>query len=253
MTARSFIPSFAPAYSPAYSPTQGRRGEGSSLPFSFTAQDTYWFDGTWSGNTVNEVGDDTIAAAPDRVSGKGTLVNITKDYQLLENANGFEGQAGDSRGLGWEDGDVSGFANGHNGCYIAANIYPISTDYYIFGNGRFSLYVPSNREVGFKHTFDGGGFNWALRAPAISLSAWRTIEILMDYDNDTATFWYNGVEQSLAYDAGEAYSPSSTDQNASLVCGEGITQQVIYHDELIATDSDIRTSISSYLNSVRPT
>lgn len=233
------------------------RSGGLSLPFSYTAQDTYWFDGTWTGNTYNEVGDDTVAVVPDRVSNKGQLRNITKDYQLLKDTNGLLSLVGDARSLSWDDGDVAGFANGHNGCYIAANIYAGAADYYIFSNGKFSLYVPSNRQVGFKHAFDGGGSNWAFRAPAISFSTWYTIELLFDYDNDTATFWYNGVQQSLAYNAGEEYSPSSTDEGSSIIggvgSGEGVTQHVIYHDDLIATDSDIRTSVSAYLNSVRPT
>jgi hypothetical protein len=229
------------------SPTSG----GESVPFTYDS-DTYWFDGTWSGNRIDAVADDTIAVAHERISNKGQLSKTTKDYQLLYDANGFKGLSGDNRVNSWGAGDVSGFNNGNSGWYMAANIYVESSDYQIFSNGRASVYVPSNREIGFKHSYDGGGFDWALRCPAISYDTWYTIEILFNYSTDTMTCWYNGSSQSLAYSNAETFSPASSDQPAAISAGEGITQQVIYVDDLIASDSAIRETISTYLNEVRP-
>lgn len=57
---------------------------GPSLPFSYTAQDTYWFDGTWTGNTYNTVGDDTVAVVPDRVSNKSQSENLRIRMEYIE-------------------------------------------------------------------------------------------------------------------------------------------------------------------------
>lgn len=247
----SYSPSFSPAYSPAYKPGSYRGGD---PLFLYDAAHTYWFDPDYSGNLVSTVADYTYAEIANRIRPTEKLVKYTKDYQLLVGDEGFKGLANDSRGNSWEAGDVAGFANGHDGCSIIANIYVESSDYFVFSNGRINLYFPSNRQLGFKHAYDGGGYDWAFRAPALNFDTWYTVAMVMDYTADggdgLATFYYNEVQQSLAYSNAETFSAASTDQGASLVCGEGQTKGVIYNDTLVSTE--ILNSQMAYLASIRP-
>ena len=226
----------------------GTIAEAPSLPFEYDAK-TYWFNFlNTTDNTVNTTGDDTFSEVFDQGLNAAKVYNITKDFQPLVDTNGALSYSNASRSLSSDT--ITGFANGNNGVYIAGNIYVNSADFYLFENGKVGLRFPSNRQLGFTHSYDEGGSNWAFRGPALAFSTWHTVEMLLNYDDDTCVFWYNGVEQSLAYNAGKTYSPSSSDRNINIRFGDGIMQQVVYIDQ-VPTDS-IRESISEYMNGVRP-
>ena len=253
--AQGFVKNFASGF------VSGGGSSAPLAPFPYITDRTYWFKAASASITIDVLGDDTFAVIPNLL-GDGELIQQTKDYQLLYDASGFKGLHLDQRSNAWAAGSVVGFNNNPDAVYIACNLRvdTITSEFIIFNNGRFSLRVPTNRQVGFTHPYVEGGDSWAFRAPAITLGAWYTVEMYFDYTTDLCTFWYNGVAQTLAFDALKTYAPTATDKAATIDAGDGVMPELIYVDiqyggsltDAAAFETLYRTGISTYINGERP-
>jgi len=233
---------------------------GVSIPFEFDS-DTYWWDFEFSNNTPDDVGDDTLSFIPERIATVKNLEQITKDKQPLVKTDGVDFNLDTNRHLLATN--VVGLTNGSNGWYFATNCRADTSDSYllVLGGGEGTIYIPSNRQFGFKASDGTTGADWVARGPAVNLSQWYTLEMQWDTDNDNVTIWYDGVEQTLAF--GEDLTPHSNfsaSDTSNLVIGNGTTagvtsfdgriQQMMFYDNVPSTL--IRESISAYLITKRP-
>lgn len=239
----------------------------SSVPFEHDAQ-TYWLDFTGTNNVTEETAYSSTAAVLEQIAGETNFVQPTKDFQPLNQTNGINFNQSTPRRMRAEN--RAGITNGSNGWYIALNCRVDTSDSNILSIARNAsatasrgqIYIPTNREFGFKAANnDGGAPIWICRGPAVTLGQWYTLEMLWDLVNDTVTIWYDGVQQTnavsttaLAMSAFPATDPSEitlgnwSESNTDSFDGE--IQNLIFHDGVPTTA--IRQSISTYLTGVRP-
>lgn len=242
-----------------------------SVPFTSDA-DTYWWDFSSSPNiTTNTVGTETIAVVNERVGGKAALVQTLKDQQAIRAANPSHGAAFNQatrRQMQVEN--VAGITNGKTGFYAAFNCRCDNANSgALLGIARAAnanparayVLVPANREFGIQWgDNEGSSVTSIARASAITIGVWYTLEIAVDTVANTVTIWYNGVLQTLAFSSipdltnYPATNPSEicigNQPNVDNVSFEGALQQVVFYNGVPA--SGIRSSVSAYLNSVRP-
>lgn len=239
----------------------------SEIPFEHDAQ-TYWIDFISASNATETTGYTSTAAAIEQIAGVANLVQPTKDFQPLVQTDGVNFNKDTARQMQVEN--PSGITNGSDGWYIALNCRVDTSDSNILSIARNAnnvasrgqIYVPSNRQFGFKAADnDGGAPNWIARGPAITLGQWYTLEMQWDLASDTVTIWYDGVVQTnaistvaLAMSAFPATDPSEMtvgNWSASDIDSfDGEIQNLIFHDGVPSTA--IRSSISTYLTGVRP-
>lgn len=239
----------------------------SAVPFEHDAQ-TYWLDFTSANNVTEETGYSSLAAAIEQIAGAANFVQPTKDFQPINQENGTNFNQSTPRQMRAES--PSGITNGSNGWYIALNCRADTTDCNVLSIARNAssaasrgqIYIPSNREFGFKAANnDGGAPLWICRGPAITLGQWYTLEMLWDIANDSVTIWYDGVQQTnviattpLAMTAFPTTDPSEIVLGNWSASGsdsfDGEIQSFIFHDG-VPTNA-IRQSISTYLTGVKP-
>ena len=237
------------------------------IPFLHDA-DTYWLDFTSDENVIEQTAFVSTAAAIEQIAGTLNFVQPTKDKQPLNQTNGVIFNDQTIRHLRAEN--RTGVTNGSNGWYLAVNCRTDSTNSDILNiarnanavSSRGRIYVPANRQFGFRAANnDGGNTSWIARGPAITLGQWYTLEVLWDIENDTATFWYDGVEQTLAFGTAAVSMNAfpATDPSEIVLGNETVTavnsfdgeiQNVIFHDGV--PSAQIRQSISTHLTGVRP-
>ncbi len=239
----------------------------SAIPFEHDSQ-TYWLDFTSIDNITEDTAYSSMAAAIEQIAGTKNFVQATKDFQPLSQTNGVNFNQSTSRQM--QAANPSGVTNSSNGWYIALNCRADTSDSNILSIARNSsatasrgqIYIPPNRQFGFKAANnDGGAPIWICRGPAVTLGQWYTLEMLWDLANDTATIWYNGVQQTnaiattpLSMNAFPATDPSEVTlgnwSQSDSDSFDGEIQNFIFHDGV--PTAAIRQSISTYLTGVRP-
>lgn len=242
----------------------------SSIPFEYDSN-TLWWDFTFSGNTTETTGSDTYSFVPERIVGVHNLEQNVKDAQALVDANGAEFNDQTVREMYVDD--LTGLTNATDGWYFAANINVESSVSQLFNIARNAsqvasrgeIQVPSNRQFGIKMSNnDSGTINWVARGPALTLATWYTVEIQLDLNNPAVvTIWYNGVEQTLAFQnlSGITMTEFPSTDPIEIIAGnksvaspnesfDGVVQQMIFQNGV--PSSAIRTSISNYLKGQKP-
>lgn len=232
-------------------------------------ENSFYTDFLDAGNTIETTGDDTLAVAPDLIVGTQKLVQQTKDYQPLVTANGINCNQDTARQMTFDD--ISGIANGTSGYYLELNAKFTTADSYIMSIARAAstaasrglIYVSGSRNFGIKaDENDGGAPNWLAYTSALTLDTWYTLGLQFNadgVDTNPVTIWVNGVEQTLAYDAGASFAPfPSTSPSEVILFNDttnakswdgGISHFLFYN---AVPSAAMRSSMSTYLNSVRP-
>lgn len=247
-----FAPVFESVFRPVFAPVFGT-GQGGATPPPFTSdENTYFFDFKSTSNTYDTIADDTIAVAPEVIGAKTPLRQITKDYQLLKNVNGAEGQLNDNRFLLFDNG-AEPFLNGvTDGYYVAANINVTSGDFdlmQLVDSNEIRVYVTSSRAVGVRHKY-GSTFNWAFfKNSAITHGAWVTVEVLFQYDLNHK-IWIDGVLQTGLNTYTQTFNTYSGGQGIEVHGGNGVMQNLALYNGIPPTA--IREAASAYLNNERP-
>jgi hypothetical protein len=245
---------------------------GVNVPLPFTSDaNTYWWNFTSTANILtNTAGVETVAYARERVGNKTPLVQTMKDRQPLKITDGANCNQATPRRLEVES--TAGLANGTTGWYFATNFKPATANSVLMAIGRASTsLVPSRGLIDFTSSrnirvqacdADGSTIASLGITPAQTLNVAMTLEVLFTTGAPaTAQVWINGVLQTLtggtapnigAFPASDPFIMTLlngiTATNA-LTGSDGSTQQAIFYNGVISGAA--RTSISSYMNSVR--
>jgi hypothetical protein len=241
------------------------------LPFTSDAE-TFWYDFASTINTQNNtIGTETIAYVRERVGNKTPLVQPLKDMQAIKSSTAAHGvgfNQATRRQMQMES--PAGITNGKTGFYAAFNCRCDNANSGALlsiaraanaNPARGYVLVPANREFGIQWgDNEGASVTSIARAPAITIGQWYTLEIQVDTVANTVTIWYNGVLQTLSFSSipdltnYPATNPSEVcignHSNLDNVSFEGALQHVVFYNGV--PSSGIRSSISAYLNSVRP-
>lgn len=233
-------------------------------------ENTFYANFLDANNTTETTGDDTLAVAPDLIVGTQKLIQQTKDYQPLVTANGINCNQDTARQMTFDD--ISGIANGTSGYYLEFNARFTTADSYIMSIARNAstaasrglIYVSGSRNFGIKgDENDGPSPNWLGYTSALTLNTWYTLGLQFNadgVDTNPVTIWVNGVEQTLAYDAGASFAPFPSTSPSEIILfndttnaksWDGDIQDFIFHNAV--PSAAMRSSMSTYLNSVRTT
>lgn len=236
-------------------------GEVSSVPFIHDSN-TFWWDFTNDGNTVDETGDDTISEVVERIRGERSLVQVTKDLQPLIVSDGINFNQDTDRTLVLES--TGGITNGTNGWYLAGIFTAITSDSHIMEISRAvsttpsrgQIYLTGSRNLALKaDDADGGAVNFVAFTPALTLGQKYTFEILWDHDTDSTTMWIDGISQNLTLGSESGpwgdFPPTDPVQvivgNASngSKSWDGVLETLIFQNGV--PDTTTRQSVSDYL------
>lgn len=230
---------------------------------------TLWWDFTYSGNTVEATGDDTLAVVVERFNRVANLAQPTKDFQPISGATGANFNKDTGRQMSVTD--VTGITNGKTGWYLACNANFTTADSNVMSiarnvsstAARGEIYLTSSRNFALKAASnDGGTIAFVGYTSPLTLAQWYTLEMLFEVVGGVGelTIWVDGVEQTLAVDNNPAFvnfpatdpseitvgNHSSTDADSM----DGVLQHLIFQNGV--PSASIRGAISAYLIGVRP-
>lgn len=238
-------------------------------PFSYDAN-TLWWEFNNADNPVEPAGDDTYAAIFERLHGEIHLIQENKSHQPLVATKGANFNQDTNRRLIVIN--PAGITNNKAGWYIAVNCYPVTGDVGLMGISRNAsatiasrgeIYITGSRQFALKAANnDGGTTAFVGYTNAITLANWYTLEMLFNISSGVGELqaWINGVEQTLSVDNNPTFQTafSATNPNQITVGNlakdyatsfDGQINNMIFQNGIPSTD--IRASISSFLNTVR--
>jgi len=240
-----------------------------SVPFSYDA-DTYWWDFSNSGRDVDTLGDDTVSYVPEKITNEKWFEQLVKDTQPLALASdGVTFNKDVNRQMVLNN--VGTISNGKDGFYFAANVKFETVDGYLFGISRNTsstvlsrgaVYVTGSRNFALRAVNNDGGTTAMVGSgPALTLNTWYTLEMRWKCNPNTLEIWHNGVLQTLASGPTGTFNAAFPSSNPNTISFgnsgsngtdsfDGPVKEAIFHDGV--PNDTIRSSISAYLNSVRP-
>lgn len=256
-----------------------------SIPFTSDSNTIWWdFRSTQTNNVVNTLGDDTLAYVYDAISGtqgRG-LHQPNKSAQPLVKANGIDFNLDTNRSLLMIN--PTGICNATSGWYCAFNIKAStlgtslmrisgaststtpSRGYIDFGGGGSTVpQIRVNLANNDGTTLTRIGATQVGAIPNLATPTWITVEVQVDISNGTAVLsaWVNGSAQTIASPSTPTHTSTflASDPNYFVVgnVNSGVTasdsfdgeiQQMIFYNGV--PSGGIRSSISSYINGVRP-
>ena len=235
-------------------------------PFTSDANTFWWDFSSVPDILTNTAGTETIAYVRERIGNKTPLVQTLKDLQPLKVSAGMDFNQSTLRILKVDD--VTGLTNGTLGWYFATNYKPTIGGGVLLSIGRNASLVASRGSVEFSSSripllrlgnSEASSISAIANAPAQTLGVTMTLEVLLDTVNDTVSMWINGVSQTLTGTVPSMPTFPSTDPIAislgnaitsgAATSADGSQQQAIFYNGIPSTGA--RSSISSYLNSVR--
>ena len=205
----------------------------------------------------------------ERVGGKTGLIQTLKNLQPLKVSAGADFNQATPRRLSLED--VTGITNSTTGWYFATNYKPTTGGDVLLSIGRNASSVASRGSIEFSSSrtplvrlgnAEASSLTIIGQAAAQTLGVTMTLEVLLDTAGDTLSMWINGTAQTLSGTVPSMPTFPATDPiSVSLgnaigtpppaTSADGSQQQCIFYNGV--PGSSARSSISTYLNSVRQT